>query len=128
MDVEAQLRDKLRKIEALFERAGTEGERLAAAAASERIKRKLAEAERTSGIVETKFTLADGWSRQLFVALCRRYGLRPYRYKGQRRTTVMLRAPESFVQETLWPEYCQLSAALSEYLAAATDKIIREEV
>jgi hypothetical protein len=32
------------------------------------------------------------------------------------------------VDRTLWPEYLQLSAALNEYLAAATSKIIREEV
>jgi len=72
--------------------------------------------------------LRDGWSRQLFVALGRRYGLEPYRYKGQRHTTVLLRVPESFVNNTLWPEYLELSAALNEYLAAATSRIIREEV
>ena len=36
MSIESQLREKLRKIEALFAGAGTEGERLAAEAALER--------------------------------------------------------------------------------------------
>ena len=40
------------------------------------------------------------------------YGLEPYRYKGQRYTTVMVRAPRSFVDSTLWPEYLELQGAL----------------
>lgn len=77
---------------------------------------------------EFKFTLADEWSRRLFVALCRRYGLDPYRYRRQRHTTVMVRAPQSFIQETLWPEYQEIQRALEEYLLQATNRIIREEV
>ena len=60
--------------------------------------------------------------------LGRRYDLAPYRYKRQRYTTVMVRVPKSFVDQTLWPEYQQLKAALEEYLNDATDRIIREEV
>jgi hypothetical protein len=128
MDDDSLLRAKLRKIEALFAGAGTEGERLAAAAALERIRERLAQAQRAERAIEIKFTFGDGWSRRLFLALCRRYDLRPYRYKRQRYTTVMLRAPESFVQGTLWPEFAELNRALTEYLAAATERIIREEV
>jgi tRNA nucleotidyltransferase (CCA-adding enzyme) len=64
----------------------------------------------------------------LFSALCRRYGLEPYRYKRQRYTTVMVRVPPSFVDKTLWPEYQELRSALNEYLNQATERIIREEV
>jgi hypothetical protein len=78
--------------------------------------------------VETQFTLPDRWQRRLFAALCRRYGLDPYRYKRQRYTTVMVRAPRSFIDRTLWPEYLELKAALDEYLNEATERIIREEV
>jgi hypothetical protein len=127
-DLEAQLREKLRKIEALYAGARTEGERMAAAAAAERIRAKLRETRRAEPEIEMRFSLEDGWRRQLFVALCRRYGMRPYRYPRQRRNTLMLRAPASFLNQTLWPEYVALSSALAEYLAAATDKIIREEV
>ncbi len=125
---DAELRAKLRKIEALFAGAGTEGERLAAGAALRRIRERLERAQRSDRIIETKFTFPDAWSRRLFVALCRRYDLRPYRYKRQRYTTVMLRAPDSFVRQTLWPEFGQLNEALRDWLAAATDRIIREEV
>ena len=40
----------------------------------------------------------------------------------------MVRAPQSFVHDTLWPEYLELQAALHAYLNEATERIIREEV
>ncbi|MBS1830547.1 MAG: hypothetical protein JST93_34910 [Acidobacteria bacterium] len=128
MTLEEELRDKLRRIEALFAGATTDGERMAAFAAMERIQKRLRETERVERPVELKFTLADEWSRKLFVALCKRYGLRPYRYKRQRFTTIMVRAPHSFLMGTLWPEFVQIQKALEEYLREATDRIIREEV
>jgi hypothetical protein len=123
---EQQLREKLRNIEALFEGASTAGERNAAAAAINRLKKALADLPEP--FLEIQFTVADPWSRRLFTALCRRYGLEPYRYPRQRKTTVMVRAPKSFVDQTLWPEYVQLQRALQTYLMEATERIIREEV
>jgi hypothetical protein len=128
MTNEEELRLKLRKIEALFEGAGTEGERTAAGAALGRIKERLEQAKKASPPVEYKFTMADRWSRLLFMALCRRYELKPYRYARQRHTTVMVRVPKTFVDDVLWPEFTALSSALSEYLEQATQKIISEEV
>jgi len=128
MTTEAELRDKLRKIEALFAGAYTEGERLAAMAARERIQLKLKEMGVHEQPIEMKFTLGDGWNMKLFLALCRRYGLKPYRKHGQRRTTVMLRVVGSFADEILWPEFTQLAEALKSYLNEATERIIREEV
>jgi len=128
MSTESELREKLRKITALFEGATTLGERSAAAAAIERVRKALAEMAQTERPVEMQFTLSDQWHRRLFSALCRRYGLAPFRYKRQRHTTLMVRVPRSFVDKTLWPEYLELSDALQEYLNEATERIIREEV
>ena len=128
MTTEHELREKLRKISALFEGATTIGERHAAAAAIDRVRKALAVAARTEQPVETQFTLSDQWSRRLFTALCRRYGLEPYRYRRQRHTTVVVRAPRSFINNTLWPEFLQIKDALDEYLNEATERIIREEV
>jgi hypothetical protein len=125
---EHQLREKLRKITALFEGAATAGERQAAAAAIERIRLALDAAVKTQPLPEMRFSMSDQWQRRLFSALCRRYGLKPYRYKGQRHTTVMLRAPRSFVDTTLWPEYLELRTALNSWFNAATERIIRDEV
>jgi hypothetical protein len=128
LTAEQHLREKLRKITALFEGAATIGEREAAAAAIQRIRQALNTAVKTQPLPETKFSLVDQWQRRLFMALCRRYGLEPYRYKGQRHTTVMVRAPRTFVDNTLWPEYIELEEALHSYLNEATERIIREEV
>jgi hypothetical protein len=128
MTSEQQLREKLRKISALFEGATTPGERSAAAAAIERVKKSLAAMEQTERLTEMQFSLQDRWQRRLFSALCRRYGLQPYRYRRQRYTTVMVRVPLIFLDRTLWPEYLELRAALDDYLNDATERIIREEV
>lgn len=128
MTTEQQLREKLRKITALFEGATTPGERDAAAAAIQRLKKALGEQPRPEPLIELQFTLPDRWQRRLFTALCRRYGLEPFRYKRQRYTTVMLRGPKSFIERTLWPEYQELKGALDDYLNEATERIIREEV
>jgi hypothetical protein len=44
------------------------------------------------------------------------------------RQTVMVRAPASFVRNILWPEFEELSGALTRHLLEITEKIIREEV
>lgn len=136
---EEQLRERLRKIAALFEGAKTQGEREAAAAAMARVKESL-DAMRPAGagreerffyeepVVELQFSLPDRWQRMLLSALCRRYGLTPFRYRRQRKTTLMLRVKRSFLETVLWPEYCELRDALDEYLADATARIIREEI
>ena len=108
MSTESQLREKLRKIEALFAGAGTTGERLAAEAALERVRARLTELGHKDSPVEMQFSMPDQWSRHLFLALCRRYGLRPYRLRRQRRNTVMVRAPRGFVDQVLWPEFGEL--------------------
>lgn len=128
MSGEAALREKLRKIEALFAGAGTIGERTAAEAALERVRARLAELERRDTPTEMQFSLPDQWSRRLFLALCRRYGLKPYRLYRQRLTTVMLRVPKAFVDQVLWPEFQELNKALTQYLNEVTIRVIREEV
>ncbi len=82
-----ELREKLAKVEALFRRAGSPGERTAAAAAMERLHGRLADPDGSrEPEVELQFSLPDAWSVSLFVAVCRKHGVRPYRYRRQRRT------------------------------------------
>jgi hypothetical protein len=122
---EKALLEKLRRIEALHAGATTPGERDAAANAIRHIQQRLALAEKEAPPVEYKFTFTDQWTRKLFLALARRYGMKPFRHRGQRYTTVMVRAPKRFVEETLWPEYLELSNALRETLERATDQVLR---
>lgn len=128
MTPEQALREKLRKIEALFAGAATQGERIAAGAAAGRIRDRLGLAAGKEKEIEMKFSISDVWSRQLFVALCRRYGIRPFRYRRMHRQSIIIRAPKSFVEQVLWPEFEELSAALTTYLSEITEKVIREEV
>jgi hypothetical protein len=128
MPDETRLREKLRKIEALFAGAGTAGEKLAAEAALNRVRDRLAEIGRRDPAIEMQFSMPDQWSRRLFLALARRNGLSPYRYRRQRLTTVMIRVPRGFVDQMLWPEFQELNKALVQYLNEVTLRVIREEV
>lgn len=123
---ESKLIEKLRRIEALHAGATTDGERVAAAEARKRILARLASVQPEDPPVDFKFTIADPWSRQVFNALARRYGLTPYRRRGQHRQTIMLKVSKRFVDETLWPEFSAISSELHSYLHGVTDRIIRE--
>ncbi|MCC6752129.1 MAG: hypothetical protein IT371_31045 [Deltaproteobacteria bacterium] len=121
---EAKLIEKLRLIEALFSGATTPGERAAADHARQRILERLRTVERADPPIEYKFTLADLWSRRVLVALLRRYDLQPYRYRGQRHTTVMVKVSRRFVDETLWPEFSEINQTLRDYLSEVTDRVV----
>jgi hypothetical protein len=123
-----RLIEKLRKIEALFARATSAGERTAAENARDRIRQRLEQLERSERVIEYRFSLPDAWSKSLFIALLRRYGIDPYRYSGQRRTTVMARVTRTFADEVLWPEYQQLNAMLRAHLESITKRVIAEAI
>ena len=72
--------------------------------------------------------MPDQWSRHLLLALCRRYGMKPYRYYRQRRNTVMVCAPKRFLDQVLWPEFSELDQAQQAYLHQVTLRVIRDEV
>jgi hypothetical protein len=128
MFVEGTLIEKLRKLEALHAGTKIDGEREAARRAAERIRARLAELRGREEEIELVYRLPDPWTRKLFIALCRRYGLKPYRERGQRYSTVVVCAPRTFQDGTLWPEFCALSNELKEELAALTDRVIHEAI
>ena len=128
MTEEQQLMEKLRRVEVLFARTTFEGERVAAVNAMDRIRERLQNLKASTPPVEYKFTMRDLWSRRLLVALMRRYGIQPYRYHGQRYTTVMARVPAPFVDETLWPEFRELNDTLRSYLDEVTSRVISEGI
>ena len=90
--------------------------------------RKLEKLELESPPVDFKFTLADVWSRRLLIALLRRYELEPFRYRGQRTTTVMVKVSKRFVDETLWPQFLELERTLRGFLDEVTDRVISEAI
>lgn len=118
--------EKLMKIEALFAGAITPGERVSADLARQRILMRLQELLPKDPPVEYRFTFTDMWSRKVFMALLRRYDLKPYRYYRQRYTTVMVQVPKSFVDETLWPEFEKINSELREYLQEITQRVVTQ--
>ena len=72
--------------------------------------------------------MTDLWSRRVFVALLRRHDIQPYRYARQRRTTVMARVSERFVEEALWPEFEALNSTLRNYLDDVTNRVVAQVI
>ena len=128
MTDEQRLIEKLQRIEALFAGAATPGEREAAAQARNRILLRLREHQQIDPPIEFSFKLRDRWSHKLLIALLRRYQIHPYRYRGQRYTTIMARVPQRFVNEVLWPEFEQLDRTLAAFLAEVTDRVIAQGI
>ncbi|MEI6242347.1 MAG: hypothetical protein WCP39_02955 [Chlamydiota bacterium] len=94
------LLDKIRKIEALIAGAKSDGERQAAEFARQRLQGKI-----SAQPVEYTIRLRNAWEKKLFVALCQKHQLKPYRYARQKHTTTMIRVSTPFLNEILWPEF-----------------------
>jgi hypothetical protein len=128
LPLEGTLLEKLRKIEALHAGTNIDGEREAARRAAERIRARLAELRDREPDQLFRYSLQDPWKRKLFVALCRRYGVTPFREPGRRYSTVLVRAPKTFQERTLWPEFLALSEELHAHLQELTERVIREAI
>jgi hypothetical protein len=128
LPLEGTLLETLRKVEALHAGTTVNGEREAARRAAERIRARLAELRGREQDVELLYRLPDPWKRRLFVALCRRYGLTPFREPGRRYSTVQVRAPKAFHHRTLWPEFLALAEELHAHLDELTTRVIREAI
>ena len=96
------LLDRIRKIEALISGASTNGEKNAAKTAKERILKKYPELEIHRNPVEYRLSTNSEWDKKLLLAICRKYGIKPYRYHRQKYTTVMVNINEEFLTKVLW--------------------------
>jgi hypothetical protein len=118
--------DKIRKVEALYTGTDSKGEMQAARSALHRLQAQLSAVPEEA--VEFQFSLPDPWKRQLFLALIRRHGLKPFRLPRQRTSTIMVRVPRSVLDTVIWPQFTQLSSLLHDYLSEATRDIITRSV
>lgn len=125
MDRTDDIRAKLEKLEALFARGATEGERVAAGAALDRLTSKLKDVPKEDE-VELKYSLPDSWAVRIFVALCRKHGVKPYRYPRQRRTTVMVRVLPDAFERTVMVEFKTLHRELVAYFQETVDHLIAD--
>jgi len=122
------IREKLEKLEELFARGATAGERAAAGAARDRLQAKLSFAadDGDEPEIELQYSLPDVWSVRIFVALCRKNGIRPYRYPRQRRTTVMVRVRQSSFERTVAEEFRTLHRELTGYFDEMVEHLIAD--
>jgi hypothetical protein len=105
--------DKLAKIEALLQRASSEGERQAAAFAKERILSKISDIH-NSRPLEYKISLDSSWKKRLFTTLCAKHGYKTYRYVRQKRTTTQVMIAKDIMDKILWPEFLKYAQLLEE--------------
>jgi len=122
MERSEDIHAKLEKLEQLFARGPTPGERAAAGAARYRLAERLnssADEEET----ELQYSLTDAWAVRIFVAQCRKHGVKPYWYPPQRRTTRV--RPEAF-DRTVGAEFRALHAELVAYFNDTVDHLIAD--
>ncbi len=118
------LLDRIKKIENLILGAATTGEKNAAMSAKERILKKYPELEIYKNPTEYNLYTSNVWQKKLLLAICRKYGVKPYRYHRQKYTTVMVNINEEFLKKVLWKEYLEYSSHLEKLIAGITDDLI----
>ncbi len=116
--------DKLTKIEALIQRASFAGEKQAAILAKQRILATLHQP--TQRAIEYKVSFDSPWKKQLFIALCARYGFSTYRYYRQKYTTACLRISKSDMDDMLWPEFQRYAKILEELVEDVMQGLINK--
>jgi hypothetical protein len=122
------LQEKLRRIETSYCRGRSETGPEIDENALEKMMTRVAHFTRIDPPIEIRFSLHEEWSRLLFLALARRYGFEPYRYKNQNIATVMIRIPRSFADGLLWSELQDMSHAIRSYQFQTTLDIIKNEI
>jgi hypothetical protein len=91
--------------------------------------RALAEALNASApLQEFRFSLASTRSQVLFCALLKRCGIKAYRYRGQKRSTVNARVSKPLVDELLWPRYLEFASILDLFFDGLTFQVISDTV
>lgn len=124
----ANIEDRLRKLEALFARGATPGERAAAGAALDRFQSRLdlGASESHEPEIGLQFSMHDVWALRLFIAICRKHRVKPYRYLRQRRTTVVVRVQQSVFDQTVNAEFQALHHELGSYFQEIVDHLISD--
>ncbi len=122
---EAELCKVLRGIEAAHARVTGDDDPGRAKRAIDDICRQLADARTREQDVECSYGVQEESERILLIALCCRYGLKPFRRPRARATTISVLAPRLFVDAILSPEFIALAAALRLHLSDVTRRVLR---
>jgi hypothetical protein len=123
---ELGLIEKLQKIEALYLRSTTTGEKAAAAHAMSNIQNKLENYRQVEQPVEWTYRVNNYFEKRLLQAVLNKYGLHSYRYSGQRYTTLKVMITRHMSDEVVWPQYLEMCEVLRKYLDEVTNDVIKK--
>jgi hypothetical protein len=118
------LLEKIKKIEALIAGTTSQGEKQAAILAKERLLKKFPNLDAHKNTLEYRLSTPDTWHKRLLIALCRKYGINPYRYHRQKHTTIMVKINEDFLNQILWKEYIEYSNQLEDLIEGIMGSVI----
>jgi len=119
MSNDQALTDTFRAIEQTY--AGLHGNADEAVA---RIRARLREVADAPDVQEFQCAPKTDWDVVVLHALLKRYGIPAYRYRKQRRTTVLVRVSKRFMNELLWPIFTEVSAALHVRFSAIATSLL----
>jgi hypothetical protein len=119
------IQEKIQKIEALIAKSTETGEIQAARAALERMQQIQSDSPDTREMEFSIYT-TDNWHKRLLQAICRKYGLKPFRYHKQKYTTVMVRTSKDFMNKVLWKEYQEYALILEGLVEEITGDLINK--
>jgi hypothetical protein len=90
------------------------------------IRARLADLRTRERDIALSYTIPDPWEMALFIALCRRLTLDPFRQPRRHQTSVSVLAPESFGRTTLWPMFADMADALRSHMRIVLDEALRD--
>ena len=85
---------------------------------------QLAEWRRREADQEFQVSLPTAEAQGVLVTWCVRYGVTPYRKTKQRRTTICIRVPRSFMHDVLWPQVDAMSRAIETAKLRALTRVL----
>jgi hypothetical protein len=88
------------------------------------IRARLADVRTRERDIALSYTIPDPWEMVLFIALCRRLSLDPFRQPRRHQTSVSVLAPESFGRVALWPMFTDMADALRRHMRIVLDEAL----
>ncbi len=92
--------------------------------ARQRIVARLQESAEPDDVQEFRCPMSNDWDIVVFHALLTRYGIKPYRYRSQRKATVLVRLSKRFMDHYLWPIFTELCQKLHTHFSALTGALL----
>lgn len=120
MNDEQALIDSFRSIELKHSGLGAAN----ADRAEARIRGRFQDSVLAPDIQEFQFNLKHDWQTFVFHALLKRYGIRPYRYRKQRKSTILIRVSKQIMDDLLWPIFNDVAGGFAARINQMTMALV----